>query len=152
MLDRYHTTSVGPDEEALRAAFLKCGDLMKARGCTVMGLAVHTKNNLDGVVRSVFGEDIVRVLDRDNRLDLKGIVIQLITEKIQIRRLEGPVMAAFIDPKKMGKIVAASGVTDTVFVPWAAEENVGYLNAYPDSKKIFRSPRFDDFLTESRQH
>lgn len=26
MLDRYHMTSIGPDEEALRAAFMKCGD------------------------------------------------------------------------------------------------------------------------------
>lgn len=152
MLDRYHTTSIGPDEEALSAAFLKCGDLMKARGCTVMGLAVHTKNNLDGVVRSVFGEDVVRVLGRDNRLDLKGIVIQLITEKIQIRRLEGPVLAAFIDPKKMDKIVASSGVTDIVFVPWATEEHAGYLKTYSDSREIFRSPRFDALLAESRSH
>lgn len=80
MLDRYHTTSIGPDEEALRAAFLKCGELMKVRGGAVMGLAVHTKNNLDGAIRSVFGEDVVRVLDRDNKLDLKGIVIHLLTE------------------------------------------------------------------------
>jgi hypothetical protein len=152
MLDRYHTTSIGPDEEALRAAFLKCGDLMKARGCTVMGLAVHTKNNLDGVIRTVFGEDVVRVLDRDNRLDLKGIVIQLLTEKIQVRRLEGPVLAAFIDPKKMEKIVASSGVTDFVFVPWAAEEHAGYVKAYPDSTEIFRSPRFDALLAESSLH
>lgn len=152
MLDRYHTTSIGPDEEALRAAFLKCGDLMKARGCAVMGLAVHAKNNLDGVIRTVFGDDVVRVLDRDNRLDLKGIVIQLVTEKIQIRRLEGPVLAAFIDPKKMDKIVASGGVTDIVFVPWAAEEHAGYLKAYPDSREIFRSPRFDALLAESSLH
>ena len=44
MQDRYHTTSIGPDEEALRAAFLKFGELMKVRGCAVMGLAVHNKN------------------------------------------------------------------------------------------------------------
>lgn len=61
MLDRYHTTPIGSDEEALRAAFLKCGELMKVRGCAVMGLAVHTKHNLDGVIRSVFGEDAARV-------------------------------------------------------------------------------------------
>lgn len=152
MPDRYHTTSIGPDEEALRAAFLKCGDLMKARGSTVMGLAVHTKNNLDGVVRTVFGEDVVRVLDRDNRLDRKGIVIQLITEKIQIRRLEGPVLAAFIDPKKMDKIVACSGVTEIVFVPWAAEEHADYLKAHPDSKEFFRSSRFDELLAESKRY
>ena len=117
MLDRYYTTSIGPDEEALRAAFMKCGDLMKARGCTVMGLAVHTKNNLDGVVRTVFGEDVARVLDRDNRLDPRGIVIQLITEKIQIRRLAGPVLTAVIDPKKRDKVVSSSRVIDIVFVP-----------------------------------
>lgn len=152
MLDRYHTTSIGPDEEALRAAFIKCGELMEARGCAVMGLAVHAKSNLDGVVRSVFGEDVVRILDRDNRLDLKGVVIQLITEKIQIRRLEGPVLAAFIDPKKMDKIVSSIGVTDIVFVPWAAEEHVAYIKTYPDSKEIFRSSRFDDLLAESKQH
>ncbi len=103
MLDRYHTTSVGPDEEALRAAFLKCGELMKVHGCAVVGLAVHTKNNLDGAIRSVFGEGVVRVLDRDNKLELKGIVIHLLTEKIQLRRLEGPVLAAFLNPKKIGQ-------------------------------------------------
>lgn len=152
MPDRYHTASIGPDEEALRAAFTKCGELMKARGCAVMGLAVHTKNNLDGAIRTVFGDDVVRVLDRDNRLDLKSIVIHLITEKIQLRRLEGPVLAAFIDPKKMGKIVASTGVTDSVFVPWAAEEYASYLKTYPDSKEIFRSPRFEALLAESRLH
>jgi hypothetical protein len=150
MLDRYHTTSIGPDEEALRAAFMKCGDLLKARRCAIMGLAVHTKNNLDGVVSNVFGKDVVRVLDRDNRLELKGMVIQLITEKIQIRRLEGPVLAAFIDPKKLDSIVASSGVTDVVFVPWAAEERADYLKMYPDSKEIFRSSRFEALLAESR--
>jgi len=62
-----------------------------------MGLAVHGKNNLDGVIRSVFGDDVIRVLDRDNKLDLKGIAIQLLTEKIQIRRLEGPVLAAVVE-------------------------------------------------------
>lgn len=152
MLDRYHTTSIGPDEEALRAAFLKCGELMKVRGCAVMGLAVHTKNNLDGAIRSVFGEDVVRVLDRDNKLDLKGIVIHLLTEKIQLRRLEGPVLAAFLNPKKLDKIVACSGVTDIVLVPWAAEEHAGYLKAHPDSREIFRSPRFDTLLAESKQN
>lgn len=149
MLDRHHTTSIGPDEEALRAAFFKCSDLMKERGTTVMGLAVHTKNNLDGVIRTVFGDSVVRVLDRDNRLELKGTVIQLITEKIQVRRLEGPVLAAFIDPKKMDKIVACTGVTDVVFVPWAAEEYAGYLKAHRASKELFRSSRFDELFAES---
>lgn len=37
----------------------------------MMGLAVHSKGNLDGVIRDVFGEDVIKVSDRGNRLDLK---------------------------------------------------------------------------------
>ena len=84
-IDRFHTHSVGVDEEALGEAFRHCGALMQARGCSTMGLAVHSKNNLDGAIRSVFGDDVIKVLDRDNKLDLKGIKIQLLTEKIQVR-------------------------------------------------------------------
>ena len=51
-----------------------------------MGLAVQSKNNLDGAIRNVFGDDVIRVLDRDNKLNLKGITIQLLTEKIHFRR------------------------------------------------------------------
>ena len=52
---------------------------------------------------------MIRVLDRDSKLDLKGITIQLLTEKIQVRRLEGPVLAAFVNPLKLDKIIACSG-------------------------------------------
>lgn len=137
---RFHTRSVGPDEAALRAAFLHCSALMQQRECVVMGLAVHSKNNLDGIVRTVFGDDVIRVLDRDNKLELKGITIHLLTEKIQLRKLEGPVVAAFIDPNKLDKIVSSAGVTDIVFVPWAAEELPIYLADYASSQEIFRSP------------
>lgn len=148
MIERFHTRSIGPDEDALRAAFRHCGALLQARGCSTMGLAVHTKDNLDGVIRSVFGDDVIRVLDRDNTLDLKGITIQLLTEKIQLRKLEGPVLAAFVNPEKLTRIIACSGVTDIVFVPWAAEEHAAYVAAHPASEEIFRSPRFSQLETE----
>ncbi len=139
----FHTHSAGPDEAALRAAFLQCNALMQQRECTAMGLAVHSKSNLDGVVRTVFGDDVIRVLDRDNKLELKGVTIHLLTEKIQLRKLEGPVVAAFVDPRKLDKIVSSAGVTDIVFVPWAAEELLAYLVEHPLSRQIFRSVEND---------
>ena len=142
--ERFHTHSVGPDEAALHAAFLQCSVLMQQRGSATMGLAVHIKSNLDGVVRTVFGDSVVKVLDRDNKQDLKGITIHLLTEKIQLRKLEGPVVAAFVDPHKLDKIVSSAGVTDIVFVPWAAEELPIYLAAHPLSQEIFRAPPFDE--------
>ena len=148
MIEHFHTRSIGPDEDALRAAFQYCGALLQARGCSTMGLAAHTKNNLDGAIRSVFGEDAIRVLDQDNKLDLNGITIQLLTEKITLRKLEGPVLAAFVNPEKLTGIIACSGVTDIVFVPWAAEEHAAYVAAHPASQEIFRSPRFSQLENE----
>jgi|JI6StandDraft_1071083.scaffolds.fasta_scaffold15860_6 hypothetical protein len=146
--NRFHTFSTGPDEAALRAAFHHCGAVLQARGCSTMALAVHTKNNLDGVIRNVFGDTVIRVLDQESRLDLNGITIQLLTEKIQLRTLQGPVLAAFVNPEKLSKIIACRGVTDIVFVPWAAEEHAAYVAAYPSSQEIFRSARFAQLETE----
>ena len=142
--EHFHTHSVGPDEAALRAAFLHCSAQMQQRNSVCMGLAVHNKSNLDGVVRTVFGDSVIKVLDRDNKLDLKGITIHLLTEKIQLRKLEGPVVAAFVDPHKLDKIVSCAWVTDIVFVPWAAEELPLYLAAHPSSREIFRTPPLDE--------
>jgi hypothetical protein len=142
--ERFHTHSVGPDEAALRAAFLQCSARMQQRNRATMGLAVHNKSNLDGVVRTVFGDGVVKVLDRDNKLDLKGITIHLLTEKIQLRKLDGPVVAAFVNPHKLDKIVSSAGVTDIVFVPWAAEDLPIYLAAHPLSQEIFRTPPLDE--------
>ncbi|WP_198674909.1 hypothetical protein [Rhodoferax ferrireducens] len=147
--ERFHTHSVGPDEAALRAAFLQCSALMQQRHGATMGLAVHNKSNLDGVVRTVFGDSVVKVLDRDNKLDLKGITIHLLTEKIQLRKLEGPVVAAFVNPHKLDKIVSSAGVTDIVFVPWAEEELPIYLAAHPSSQEIYRSPPLDGSIADA---
>lgn len=146
--ERFHTHSLGPDEAALRAAFLQCSTLMRQCNGATMGLAVHSKSNLDGVVRTVFGDSVVKVLDRDNKLELKGITIHLLTEKIQLRKLEGPVVAAFVDPKKLDRIVSSLGVTDVVFVPWAEGELTDYLAAHPSSQEIFRSIPFSGSVAD----
>ena len=146
--NRFHTVSVGSDEQALRFAFQKCGALLQSRGCTAMGLAVHSKANLDSVVKTVFGDDVVHVLERDNKLEMKGITLYLLTDKIQLRKLEGPVVAAFIDPDKLDKIISCYGVTDVVFVPWATEDLPTYLVTHPSSEEIFRSTSSHTFSEE----
>lgn len=105
-----------------------------------MGLAVHGKDNLDSVVQGVFGGSVVRVLDRDNKLELKGITTHLLTEKIHLRKLEGPVVAAFVDAHMLDKIVPSLGVTDVVYVPWTPDDLISYLAGNPSSQEIFRGP------------
>lgn len=122
----------------MQAALDKCHALMQARGLSVMALAVHAKNNLDGVVQSVFGDSVVRTLDRDNKSELKGITTLLLTEKIQLRKLEGPVVAAFVDAHKLDGIVSSLSVTDILYVPWTADDLSAYLAANPSSEEIYR--------------
>jgi hypothetical protein len=136
--NRFHTLSIGPDEAALQAALDKCRVLMQARGLSVMALAVHAKNNLDGVVQRVFGDSVVRSLDRDNKSELKGITTLLLTEKIRLRKLEGPVVAAFVEAHKLDGIVSSLGVTDIVYVPWTPEDLNAYLSSNPSSEEICR--------------
>ena len=57
-----------------------------------------------------------------------------------------------VNPDKLDKIVSCFGVTDVVFVPWAAEELPAYLTAHPSSEEIFRSPKLDEFLKGSFGH
>lgn len=136
--NRFHTHSTGPDEAALQAALDKCHALMQDRGLSVMALAVHAKSNLDGVVQRVFGDGIVRALDRDNKSELKGITTLLLTEKIRLRKLEGPVLAAFVDAHKLDGIVSSLGVTDIVYVPWTLDDLSFYAAANSSSEAIYR--------------
>ncbi|ASI68594.1 hypothetical protein BA022_08505 [Diaphorobacter nitroreducens] len=106
---------------------------MRSRGLSMMGLAVPSKASLGDVIHSVYGDQVTRLLDRDNRSELRGTVIQLLTEKIQVRRLNGPVLAAGIAPTLLLRIVAALGVTDIVFVPATSADLETYLEAFPDS-------------------
>jgi hypothetical protein len=88
---RHHTRSSGPAADTLCEAFRLSCELLQFRRSDIMGLAVHTKAQLEGTVRDVLGNEVVKGLDRNNRVQFKGITIQLLTEKIQVRKLDGPV-------------------------------------------------------------
>lgn len=138
---RHHTRSSGPAADALREAFRLNCELLQSRGSDIMGLAVHTKAQLDGTVREVLGDEVVKGLNRNNRVQLKGITIQLLTEKIQVRKLDGPGLSAFVSPAKLDEIIACQGVTDLVFVPLEAAELQAYEAEFPESVPVFPPPR-----------
>lgn len=130
---RHFHTGAGLGDAALLAAYRCCEALMRSRGLTMMGLAVHSKASLDGAIRAAYGDMVTRLLDRENRSELRGTVIQLLTEKIQVRRLHGPVLAAYVAPASLRRVIGAQGVTDIVFVPQTPSDLDDYLKACPDS-------------------
>lgn len=129
----FHTRAAGGDEVSLQTAYRFCDGLMRSHGLSMMGLAVPSKASLGGVIHAVYGDQVTRLLDRENRSELRETVIQLLTEKIQVRRLNGPVLAAGIAPASLLRIVAAQGVTDIVFVPATSADLETYLEAISDS-------------------
>ncbi len=138
----FHARAAGINEGSLQATYRFCNGLMRSRGLTMMGLAVPSKTSLDVAVRSVYGDQVTRLLDRENRSELRGTVIQLLTEKIQVRRLNGPVLAAGIAPASLLRIVAAQGVTDIVFVPATSAELETYLEAFSESLACYPMSSF----------
>jgi hypothetical protein len=131
----YHTNSSGPDMIALKAAFKKCGELSQKGKHLQVGLAVPTKGNLYGIISDVIGEDATTILQRKNKLDLKGITIHLITDRIKPKSFRGPVLAAYTTIDLIKKMVRAGYATDIVFVPWLEEELAVYLSLY-DSQEF----------------
>lgn len=138
----FHTRTAGIEETSLLAAYRFCEGMMRSRGLATMGLAVHSKASLDGPVRAVYGDMVTRLLDRENRSELRGTVIQLLTEKIQVRRLNGPVLASCVAPASLLRIIAAQGVTDIVFVPETPRDLDAYLEAFPDSLECYPMSSF----------
>ncbi|WP_298434935.1 hypothetical protein [Ottowia sp.] len=134
---RHFHTLAGLGDASLLAGYRFCEGLMRSRGLAMMGLAVRSKANLDGSIRAVYGDMVTRLLDRENRSDLRGTVVQLLTEKIQVRRLTGPVLAAYLAPALLPRVIAAQGVTDIVFVPQTESDLEDYLEACPDSTECY---------------
>ena len=133
---RHHTQPLASEGRALNAAFAKCLDLLQQHGSAEMALALRSKAHLAGVVSEVLGADTVRVLDRDNTHTRKGLVLHLLTEKVQRRRMQGPVLAAFLDPMTLDRVVASAGITAVVFVPEQAADLVAYRLRYPQSVAV----------------
>ena len=133
---RFHLR-VGTDAEVdLRHAHQHCLELLRATGANMLGLALQDKSRLDRRVAGVFGEDVVRNLDRDNRHELRGLTIQLLTERIRVRRLAGPILVAFVEPDRVARLADCVGVTGLVYLPANQQHCEDYERMEPESRPL----------------
>ncbi len=128
----FHTDSVGPDENALRTAFKKCGEIAQKKGYSKLGLAVPAKTNLYGMLSDLLGEDVINIFQRDNVLDLNGITIHLITRRVKPKNFSGPVLAVHTALDQTKEIAKAAYCKELIYVPWTDEEG-------PEFEKHFKS-------------
>jgi hypothetical protein len=128
----YHTRSIGPDMEALKAGFKKCGELAQRHGYTQLGLATPTKGNLDGVISDLIGEEAVKILQRDNILDLKGITIHLITKRVSpSHKFSGPVLAVYTPIDQIKSLAKSHFCKGLIYVPWTQDEGPKFQKLFP---------------------
>lgn len=128
----FYAAKTGPDPDALKLAFQKCGALATANQCTAITIAVPTKGNLQGIMDEVLGEKAVAILLRDNALRLGPITLYVATERVPPAH-RGPVLAAWTNIKHITTIVQSHLTTDIVYLPWLDEELVEFRKRFPQA-------------------
>lgn len=149
---RIHTPALSEQPAALAAGWLTCSYLLAQRGAIDMGIAAPCKKTLRELLDGLCDADALGLLERDNRCDLEGHVLYLVTERIRVGRLPGPLLAAGVDPDLLEELAATAGLTDVVFVPRTAECLATYLARHPDSAAIVLREESGDASAAAREN
>ena len=121
----YHTPECGPKAEALKRALMKAFGLSKE-----ITLAVHTKNQLIGIIEEVLGEKAVKSLYKDNCCISKGLAIYLHTERIKDRSSTRPIICSHVSFDFLEKLVQKYPRREVIYVPWTDKELAAFLGKY----------------------
>lgn len=124
----FHCSYEWGGDECFTAALAKAVEIAIDNGDGEIGLAVHSLSNLQGVIRNVFGQDVVDNLGRGhheatlNVNEFDQLDLRVITERIPQPSFEGPIIAAFTSFALATRLAALEGCTSLIFVPHSEEE------------------------------
>jgi len=138
----FYNPIFGDANAALRNAFHLCGKLAVEGRYADITLAVPGKTNLDGMISEFIGEQATRSLQRDNKLDLHGLTLNLATQRIAVRH-RGPVLAAFVSIKYIRVLAKSHYVTDLVYIPWQEDELPAFRKLFSDARPTPEAPPKD---------
>lgn len=120
---RWFIDSHGPDTSAFKTAFSWLLKRVAASPDNRRGLlVVHGKGNLEGTVEVVLGSAAVKKLGKDNKVEIRGNIIELMTERIKPYAWSGPVLAVHPSPKLLDMVDSLSTPSAILVVPWIREE------------------------------
>lgn len=119
---RFWINTTGPDLDALREGFrwLNATATAGHRGL----VAVAAKNNLNGVIREVLGENVTKALAKDDEILLpSGGSMRLMTERSIPHAWRGDVILAIHAPPSLLDVIdALPGVSAVLVIPWIASD------------------------------
>lgn len=128
-----------------------CAYLTARRGVRELGIAVPGKDALRDGLSGLWNANALGLLERENRCELDGMTVFLLTEKIRVGRMAGPIIAIGTDLGLLAEIAAGHGVTDLIYVPRTPECLAAYLARHPDSAAVDLRPE-DAGATLSAEH
>lgn len=132
-MTHFHAAKAGPDPDALKLAFRKCGELATTGQHSSITIAVPAKGNLQGIMDDVLGEKAVAVLLRDNVLPLDAtLTLHLATKQIPVRN-RGPVLAAWTKIDHVTVIDQSGYATDIIYLPWLDDELAAFKTLFPSA-------------------
>jgi hypothetical protein len=104
--------------------------LAAAAGAAEAGIAAHSKHNVRGsAIEDVLGgRDTERLLR--GSVAISDIRLHLITERAAGQLQRGPLVAAYVSPWFVEKLVAESRFTDVIYLPWTPKDEAAFFHQH----------------------
>lgn len=138
---KYHVNSYGGDTNAFNKGL--SGALQLALRSTKKSLLIRIGqlSNSSGIMSSVLGEQFVKKLIKDKRIDttINGISISIFLEGDQTKRsgfASGVVFCPWATNTTLNTVIKDHRATDVVYVPWTESERDNYITSNPDSTEL----------------
>ena len=136
MANLYHTGTTGPSTEGFGKGLQQAVNLAKSNGTNQVLLTVHTLTNINGIIRTILGEELFRLFSDQRLLNVEGATVHLETERIRSAFQHGVFFAPFVSLERLAALQKDYRATDIVYVPWALEELSAYRAAHGESVEI----------------
>jgi len=131
MPERYITYSEGPDEDALKEALNKAIELCVSLKHNTVIIHVPTIGSLNGIIKDVLGEALVKKLSKDKSIVINSIKFLLNTKSIKINNWTEDIILSIHPTSEMfDNLNDLNKAKAIVVVPWTEEERDAWIKTW----------------------
>jgi hypothetical protein len=116
--------------DAARECLAELCRLASGAGTAEAAIALHSKHSLRGsAIEEVLGASASERL-LNGSVEVSGIQLHLITEKIRSRFQRGPLVAAYVSPRFLPELLSDDRVTDLIYLPWSPRDEALFFHQH----------------------
>src|SRR5688572_3284220 len=137
-------------EIGFRDAVEKACELATKAGTNEAAIAVHFRQSADSsIIRDAIGERAKNELVKGATV-IAGCRLYLWTARIRSKLVRGPIVAAYIAPELLAKVLQDNRATDVIFLPWNEKEEAAFYKqnapAVISAPENWQGPRLPELL------